>query len=100
MPHRLGLRSVHHDLGWKKAAADAMAVAMEHKATSEAAGLILATSIIAGVVGGTIAGETSIGFLAGLAVGLVMSALFWFRDRSRASGDLPPGPDDPADDVH
>ena len=77
-----------------------MAVAMEQKASSEAAGLILATSIIAGVVGGTIAGETSIGFLAGLVVGVVMSLLFWFRDRGRASGDLAPSPDDAADDVH
>jgi hypothetical protein len=100
MPHRLGLRSVHHDAGWKKAAADAMALAMEHKATSEAAGLILATSIIAGVVGGTIAGETSIGFLAGLAVGVVMSLLFWLGDRRRGSGDLPARPNDAADDVH
>ena len=77
-----------------------MAVAMEQKASSEAAGLILATSIIAGVVGGTIAGETSIGFLAGLVVGVVMSLMFWFRDRARASGDLAPSPDDAADDVH
>lgn len=70
------------------------------RATSEAAGLILATSMIAGVVGGTIAGETSIGFLAGLAVGIVMAALFWFRDRRQPSGDLSPRPDGPADDVH
>jgi hypothetical protein len=75
-------------------------LAMEHKATSEAAGLILATSIIAGVVGGTIAGETSIGFLAGLAVGVVMSLLFWLGDRRRGSGDLPARPDDAADNVH
>jgi hypothetical protein len=100
MPHRLGLRSVHHDAGWKKAAADAMALAMEDKSTSEAAGLILATSIIAGVVGGTIVGEISIGFLAGLAVGVVMSLLFWLGDRRRGSGDLPPRPDDAADDIH
>jgi hypothetical protein len=70
------------------------------RATGEAAGLILATSMIAGVVGGTIAGETSIGFLAGLAVGIVMTVLFWFSDRRKPSGDLPPRPDDAADDVH
>jgi hypothetical protein len=72
---------------------------MAREGTSEAAGLILATSIIAGVVGGTIAGESSIGFLAGLAVGIVMALLFWFN-RRRGSGDLPPRPDDAADDVH
>jgi hypothetical protein len=73
---------------------------MKHGTTSEGAGVILATSIIFGVVGGIIAGEMSIGFLAGLAVGIVMVALFWLEVRRPSSGDLPPGPDDPADDVH
>lgn len=49
----------------------------------EAAGSLLAISIIAGVVGGVVAGQPSIGFLVGSAFGLALTAIWWLRDRSR-----------------
>lgn len=48
---------------------------------AQASGFILAMSILAGVVGGSIAGQPSIGFLAGLAGGLLISILFWLVER-------------------
>jgi hypothetical protein len=50
---------------------------------SEAAGSILAISIITGVVGGTVAGQTSIGFLVGTATGILLAILFWLWERQR-----------------
>ena len=44
---------------------------------------LLAIGIIAGAVGGTVAGQPSIGFLVGLAAGIVMLALVWLADRRR-----------------
>jgi hypothetical protein len=44
---------------------------------------LLAVSIIAGAVGGTLGGEPSLGFLAGLAAGLVMLLAVWLLDRRR-----------------
>ena len=46
-------------------------------------GALLAVSIIAGAVGGTLGGEPSLGFLAGLAAGLVMLLAVWLLDRRR-----------------
>lgn len=46
-------------------------------------GALLALSIIAGAVGGAFAGQASVGFLAGLAAGLVMLAAVWLFDRGR-----------------
>jgi uncharacterized membrane protein len=51
--------------------------------TPQAAGFILATSIIAGAVAGAIVGQPSIGFLAGLAAGVAISVLFWLNERRR-----------------
>jgi hypothetical protein len=51
--------------------------------SSQAAGFILAISILAGAVGGSIVGEPSIGFLAGLAAGVAMAILFWLIERRR-----------------
>ena len=51
--------------------------------TPRAGGSILAAAIIAGVVGGIIAGEPSIGFLAGTAIGVGLAILLWLRDRRR-----------------
>lgn len=46
-------------------------------------GALLAISVIAGAVGGTIGGQPSVGFLAGLAAGLVMLLAVWLFDRRR-----------------
>ena len=46
-------------------------------------GSLLAASIIAGAIGGTIAGQSSVGFLVGLAAGLTLLAAVWLSDRRR-----------------
>ncbi|HET9641173.1 MAG TPA: hypothetical protein VFP12_18435 [Allosphingosinicella sp.] len=51
--------------------------------STQAAGFILAISILAGAVAGAIAGQPSIGFLAGLAAGLAIAILFWLSERRR-----------------
>ena len=51
--------------------------------TTQAAGSILAISIIAGAVAGSIVGQPSIGFLAGLAAGVPLAILFWLIERRR-----------------
>lgn len=53
------------------------------KNDSRSAGSLLAIAIIAGVAGGTVAGQTTIGFLIGLAVGLAMLGLVWAADKYR-----------------
>ena len=50
---------------------------------TQAAGSVLAISIIAGAVAGVIVGQPSIGFLAGLAAGILLAILFWLNDRRR-----------------
>lgn len=47
-------------------------------------GALLALGVIAGAIGGIIAGEPSLGFLAGLAAGLFALFLIWIADRRRA----------------
>lgn len=49
----------------------------------QAPGSILAATIIAGTVGGVVIGESSIGFLVGLAAGLIVLLAYWLRDRRR-----------------
>jgi hypothetical protein len=51
--------------------------------STQAAGFILAISILAGAVGGSIVGQPSIGFLAGLATGVLIALLFWLIERRR-----------------
>ena len=46
-----------------------------------AGGSLLAFSLIGGVVVGTIYGQPTIGFLAGLGIGLLLVALVWMLDR-------------------
>ncbi len=48
-----------------------------------AGGALLAFSLLAGVIAGVFLGQPSIGFLAGLGVGLLLLALVWLADRSR-----------------
>jgi hypothetical protein len=49
--------------------------------SGQAAGFILAMSILAGALGGAIVGQPSIGFLAGLAAGVAIALLFWLNER-------------------
>ena len=65
---------------------------------SRAGGSLLAISIIAGVVGGTIAGEPSVGFLVGLGAGVAMALFIWLSDRRPSQGPVHQ-PDQPADDL-
>jgi hypothetical protein len=51
--------------------------------STQAAGFILALSIIAGAVGGVIVGQPSAGFLLGLAAGVLVSILHWLNERRR-----------------
>ncbi|MGZ8287142.1 MAG: hypothetical protein ACXW27_08515 [Allosphingosinicella sp.] len=51
--------------------------------SAQAAGFILAISILAGAVAGAIVGQPSIGFLAGLAAGVSIALLFWLNERRR-----------------
>ena len=75
--------------------------AMERKATAKPRGLVLAISIIAGVVGGIIAGEPSIGFLAGLAVGVAdVAAVLARGPPALAQAILRPAQTHAADDIH
>ncbi len=53
------------------------------KRSTQAAGFILAISILAGAVGGVIVGQASIGFLVGLATGVLIALLFWLIERRR-----------------
>lgn len=46
-----------------------------------AGGFPIAVGAIGGTVIGTVAGETSIGFLAGLAGGIAVAVLIWLRGR-------------------
>ncbi len=50
---------------------------------SRGGGAIIAGAIIAGVIGGIIAGQPSIGFLAGVAAGIGGALLLYLRDRRR-----------------
>lgn len=51
--------------------------------TPLAGGALLALSLIAGVVIGSMKGQPTIGFLVGLAIGVAMIVLVWLFDRMR-----------------
>lgn len=51
--------------------------------TARAGGCLLALAILAGVIGGTVYRQPSLGFLAGLGAGLVLIALVWLLDRRK-----------------
>jgi hypothetical protein len=55
----------------------------QRRRSTQAAGFILAISILAGAVAGAIVGQPSIGFLAGLAAGVAIALLFWLLERRR-----------------
>lgn len=50
---------------------------------TQAAGSMMAISIVAGAVAGVIVGEPSIGVLAGTAAGAGLALLFWLIERRR-----------------
>ncbi|HEY0043998.1 MAG TPA: hypothetical protein VGB62_05550 [Allosphingosinicella sp.] len=50
---------------------------------TQAGGSILAISIIAGTVAGTIVNQPSIGVLVGTAAGVLLAVLVWLYDRKR-----------------
>ncbi len=64
--------------GWHKAP-----VPEPRPRDARSGGALLAFSLLAGVVIGSIAGEPSIGFLVGLAIGLGLIVLVWMLDRRR-----------------
>lgn len=51
--------------------------------STQAAGFILAISIMAGAVAGVIVGQPSIGFLAGLTAGVLIAIVYWLSERRR-----------------
>jgi hypothetical protein len=53
------------------------------KKSSQGAGAIIAGAILVGVIAGVIAGQSSIGFLAGTGAGIVVALLLYMRDRKR-----------------
>ena len=48
-----------------------------------AGGFLLAMSLMAGVIIGSIRGEPSMGFVIGLAVGIALVLAIWLRERAR-----------------
>ena len=51
--------------------------------STQAAGSVLALSILGGAVAGAIVGQPSIGILAGTGAGILAAILFWLNDRRR-----------------
>ena len=49
--------------------------------STRAGGFLLAIALLVGVVAGSLLGQPSLGFLAGLGVGLAAIALLWLADR-------------------
>ncbi|HEY6916579.1 MAG TPA: hypothetical protein VI381_02965 [Allosphingosinicella sp.] len=54
------------------------------------AGALLALSILAGAIVGLFLGQPSIGFLAGLGIGIVVTLLVWLLDRRKSGGSGTP----------
>lgn len=52
-------------------------------ANPQAAGFFLTLAIFAGAIGGVIAGQPSLGLLAGIAAGVAIAIGLWLRDRKR-----------------
>ena len=48
---------------------------------SRAAGFFIAVAVLGGAILGTIAGQPSIGVLAGAACGILVALALWLRDR-------------------
>lgn len=50
---------------------------------TQAGGFLIAAGVIVGTIAGSIANQPSIGFLIGLASGILIAVVLWRRDRSR-----------------
>jgi hypothetical protein len=57
---------------------------MADRSAPQAGGILLALSILAGALIGTIKGQPSIGVLVGTGVGILAALGLWLADRSRA----------------
>lgn len=57
------------------------AMSQKRNPVPRAGGVLLAGAILGGAIAGVIAQQPSLGFLAGLAVGLVLLGIVWLRDR-------------------
>ncbi len=83
MAHRYRERAVHQHLRvaqrCQQCHGDGMNV--PRKSGGQAGGSLLAAAIIAGVVGGVMVGQPSIGFLVGTAAGVLIATLLWLHDR-------------------
>jgi hypothetical protein len=83
MAHPHPQRAIHQSVWhWPRAPAITRSMTMKRRFT-QAGGSILAISIIAGTVAGVIVGQSSIGFLVGVAAGTVLLVLFWLQERRR-----------------
>ena len=51
--------------------------------SARSGGVLLAAGVLGGVVIGSVLGQPSIGFLAGLGIGLIAVILVWYGDRRR-----------------
>jgi len=58
-----------------------MAGRMSGGRTTQAGGFILALSILAGTIAGVVLHQSSIGFLVGLGVGVLLALLVWVLNR-------------------
>ena len=82
MAHLNPQRGVHQisRLALARAACD-WAPMSDRKETRLAGGSLLALSIILGSVGGAVLGQSSLGFLVGAGVGVLLLLLVWFLSR-------------------
>lgn len=56
---------------------------MNRSSSPAAGGFPIAAGVLAGTIGGLIAGQPTIGFLAGLATGVAIAVAIWLVDRRR-----------------
>jgi membrane associated rhomboid family serine protease len=71
--------------GWRFKTGHAMIAGMENPKSRNprSAGVFIALGAIIGVIYGTIKGEPSVGLVAGLMGGVLITGLFWLIDRRR-----------------
>lgn len=56
---------------------------MAEAPASRGGGVIIAGTVLAGAIIGTIAGQPSIGVIAGTGIGIAAALALWLRDRAR-----------------